>query len=259
MATFYNDIDKLWSRWLPGNTSETIRRGAFYSVAVRPGLRIISLNMNVCYIYNFWLLQNSTDPMSQLQWLINELQMAETINEKVHIIGHIPPGSKDCSKIWSYNYFEIVARYENTITAQFFGHTHHDEIQLFYDPKHFGTQPIDINCFLFYLSNDWNCCVSGRATNIAYISPSLTPFDYGNPAFRIYYVDGDHNETTRLVVDHETWTMNLQEANLLDNPEWRKSYSVRDAYSMQSLRPIDWHSFVTKMTKDDELFDIYYK
>lgn len=80
-------------------------------------------------------MQNSTDPMSQLQWLINELQMAEAANEKVHIIGHIPPGSEDCLKTWSHNYYEIVARYENTIAAQFFGHTHHDEIEVFYDPN----------------------------------------------------------------------------------------------------------------------------
>lgn len=139
MAAFYKDINKLWSRWLPVNTSETVRRGAFYSTVVRPGFRIISLNMNVCYNYNFWLLQNSADPMSQLQWLINELQMAESANEKVHIIGHIPPGSKDCLKIWSHNYYEIVARYEKTIMGQFFGHTHHDEIELFYDPKNLGT------------------------------------------------------------------------------------------------------------------------
>lgn len=135
MASFYNDINRLWRHWLPENVSKTVRAGAFYSTELWPGFRIISLNTNVCHIFNFWLVQNSTDPMAQLKWLINELQMAETAHEKVHIIGHIPPGSEDCLKIWSHNYYEIVARYENTITAQFFGHTHHDEIKLFYDPK----------------------------------------------------------------------------------------------------------------------------
>lgn len=135
MLTFYNEIDRIWRNWLPASTSKTVRRGAYYSVAIRPGFRIISLNMNVCYNFNFWLVQNSMDPMWQLQWLINELQKAETAREKVHIIGHIPPGSDDCFKIWSHNYYKIVTRYENTIMAQFFGHTHHDEIQLFFDPK----------------------------------------------------------------------------------------------------------------------------
>lgn len=101
--------------------------------------------------------------------------------------------------------------------------------------------------------------ISGRATNIAYVSPSVTPFDYGNPAFRIYYVDGDHNETTRTVVDHETWVMNLEEANFLDNAVWHRSYSARNTYSMQGLRPVDWNDFVTKMSKDDELFNKYFR
>lgn len=47
--------------------------------------------------------------------------------------GHIPPGASDCMKVWSRNYYEIVERYEDTITAQFYGHTHADEFEMFYD------------------------------------------------------------------------------------------------------------------------------
>lgn len=101
--------------------------------------------------------------------------------------------------------------------------------------------------------------ILGRATNIAYIAPSLTPYDNVNPAYRIYYIDGDHKDTTRLVVDHETWMMNLTEANLNDYPEWQKSYSARDAYSLPTLRPTDWDDFITRMIKNDELFNLYYR
>lgn len=106
---------------------------------------------------------------------------------------------------------------------------------------------------------DCNFGILDRVTNIAYISPSLTPFDYGNPAFRFYYIDGDHNATTRLVLDHETWTMDLSDANLSNNIVWRKSYSARDAYAMLSLRPADWNNFIRKITHDDALFDVYFK
>lgn len=99
-----------------------------------------------------WLLLNSTDPATELQWFIYELQSAEFNNEKVHVIGkllfkkrvktlnifllgHIPPGHSDCLKVWSRNYYAIVSRYESTITAQFFGHTHFDEFEVFYDHK----------------------------------------------------------------------------------------------------------------------------
>lgn len=53
---------------------------------------------------------NSTDPVSELQWLVYELQGAEINGEKVHIIGHIPPGHSDCLKVWSRNYYHIINR-----------------------------------------------------------------------------------------------------------------------------------------------------
>lgn len=52
--------------------------------------------MNYCMKMNLWLLLNSTDPAEQLQWLVYELQLAELNNEKVHILGHVPPGNMDC-------------------------------------------------------------------------------------------------------------------------------------------------------------------
>lgn len=122
-----------------------------------------------------WLLLNSTDPATELQWFIYELQSAEFSNEKVHVIGHIPPGHSDCIKVWSRNYYKIISRYENTITAQFFGHTHYDEFEVFYDPKELS-----------------------RAINIAYIGPSVTPYYDLNPGYRIYYIDGDHDASTRV-------------------------------------------------------------
>ncbi|XP_031627934.1 sphingomyelin phosphodiesterase isoform X2 [Contarinia nasturtii] len=236
ISWLYDELDALWRRWLPASVSHTIRRGAFYSVLVRPGFRIISLNMNYCNNKNWWLLLNSTDPATELQWFIYELQSAEFSNEKVHIVGHIPPGHPDCLKVWSRNYYNIIARYESTITAQFFGHTHFDEFEVFYDPK-------DLS----------------RATNVAYIGPSVTPYDNLNPGYRIYYVDGDHDATTRLVIDHENWIMNLKEANLYDYPIWYKLYSTRYAYSMRGLRPSDWDELINTMTNNDEIFDLYYK
>lgn len=100
---------------------------------------------------------------------------------------------------------------------------------------------------------------TGRATNIAYIGPSVTPYDNLNPGYRIYYVDGDHDSTTRLVIDHENWIMNLKEANLYDYPIWYKLYSTRLAYSMRGLRPQDWDELINTMTNNDEMFDLYYK
>lgn len=65
--------------------------------------------------------------------------------------------------------------YESTITAQFFGHTHYDEFQIFYDTSDLG-----------------------RALSIAYVGPSVSPYYDLNPGYRIYYIDGDHPKTTRV-------------------------------------------------------------
>ncbi|CAH0405385.1 unnamed protein product [Chilo suppressalis] len=236
IAWLYDELDSQWRRWLPAGVSPTVRRGAFYSVLVRPGFRIISLNMNYCNNKNWWLLMNSTDPATELQWLIYELQTAEFSGEKVHIIGHIPPGHSDCLKIWSRNYYAIVNRYESTITAQFFGHTHYDEFEVFYDPNDLG-----------------------RATSIAYVGPSVSPYYDLNLGYRIYYVDGDHPATTRQVIDHETWIMNLKEANQFGYPIWYKLYSARAAYRMPALRPQDWDRFIDNMTSNDDIFNLYHK
>jgi sphingomyelin phosphodiesterase len=93
----------------------------------------------------------------------------------VHVLGHIPPGHSDCLKVWSRNYYKIISRYESTITAQFFGHTHFDEFEVFYDPTDMS-----------------------RPNNIAFIGPSVTPYYDLNPGYRIYYIDGDHDLTTRV-------------------------------------------------------------
>ena len=51
------------------------------------------------------------DPDNHLQWLVNELQAAELAEEKVWILGHIPPGDTDCLPTWSRNYRRIINRF----------------------------------------------------------------------------------------------------------------------------------------------------
>ena len=53
---------------------------------------------------------NSTDPDNQLQWLVQQLSQAELDGDKVHIIGHIPPGNTFCLEVWSSVYYKIVNR-----------------------------------------------------------------------------------------------------------------------------------------------------
>ncbi len=77
-----------------------------------------------CDWYNWFLIDNPTDPGSELQWLRKELQDSEDKNQGVWLIGHIP--SNDCLQEWARVFQALVDRYESTIRALFFGHTHTD-------------------------------------------------------------------------------------------------------------------------------------
>ncbi|XP_035230475.1 sphingomyelin phosphodiesterase-like [Stegodyphus dumicola] len=224
----HEEVTKAWGHWLPPEALRTLRKGMYYAVRINPGLRLLSLNMNYCNSQNWWMLLNSTDPGQELEWLVQQLQEAELRGEKVHIIGHIPPGHSDCLPVWSANYNRIINRFENTVRGQFFGHSHLDELEIFYDGH--------------------------RPTSVAYIGPSVTSYDGVNPSYRIYTVDGNYPESTQAVLDHETYYLNLTEANMLDKPKWRKSYSARKEYGLTSLQPDQWNKLLERFQEDDKLF-----
>ena len=197
----------MYQHWLPDSVQQkTLRDSGYYSVSlvniqnkfrlfrvilfqilVKDKLRVISINANFCNNFNFWLLLNFNDPHHHLHWLYRQLHKAELKKENVFILGHIAPGTHSClGKIimickknvnhlpnsifegrWSHEYNRIVKRFNNTISAQFFGHTHFDEFQVFFNQ----TSPI----------------------NMAYLAPSETSLDGLNPAYRIYTIDGKLN------------------------------------------------------------------
>lgn len=237
IAWLYDKLAETWTKeWLPDDTSKTIRHGAFYSLKIGANLKLISLNMNYCNRLNWWLMINMTDPNSELDWLMKELQLSEDKGEKVHIIGHIPPGYADCLKAWSANYYKIINRYESTVRAQFFGHTHRDHFEVFYDEED-----------------------NNRATSIAYIAPSVTTYPNMNLAYRIYNIDGDYEDSTHVVLDHQTHVLNLTDINLTDKFTWLDEYTAKDAYQMKSLLPADWDKLIVRMETDDELFQKFYR
>ncbi|KAE8628367.1 hypothetical protein XENTR_v10007483 [Xenopus tropicalis] len=231
----YHSMAQEWHHWLPQSALSTLRTAGFYTVPIGPRLRLVSLNMNFCDLGNFWLLINYTDPAGQLQWLVEVLQEAEEKGEKVHIIGHIPPGL--CLKSWSWNYYRIVNRYESTIAAQFFGHTHLDEFEMFYDEETL-TRPV----------------------SVAFISPSVTTFINLNPGYRVYQIDGEYPESSHMVLDHETYILNLTEANARpgQDPRWTLLYRALETYGMKSAFPADWELLTRRFLQDERLFQTFW-
>lgn len=101
-------------------------------------------------------------------WLAQELLKAEQQNQKVHILAHIP-GNADCMPNWQKEYVRILDRFENTVVAQFHGHTHFEHVNIYYDPSD-----------------------TARATQVGFIGGSGTAYSNVNPNYRIYTIDGEY-------------------------------------------------------------------
>lgn len=237
ISWLYSALNESWSHWLPKETYGTIKSGAYYTVSPFPGFRIVSINTNYCNKLNWWLMLNMTDPNQELEWLINVLQKAEDNHEKVHIIGHIPPGIEDCLKTWSFNYYKIISRYESTVAGQFFGHIHLDSYEMFYDVDNMK-----------------------RPVSMAYIASSVTPYLANtavNPSFRIYEIDGSYNSSSWAVLDFDSYIFDLKVANQQDKPEWIKEYSAKETYNLLSLSPANWNNLIEIMKNNNTVLELF--
>lgn len=232
----YQKLVTTWGKWLPESTFATIRKGGFYSASAKKGLRVISINSNFGMRENYWLVLNYTDPMDQLQWLINELQKAEDVGVKVLLITHFPPGFFKMLPVWSKNFYTIINRYENTVIAIFTGHTHYDEFQIIYDDS-----------------------VEKRPTRVTYISPSITSQTDLNLAYRTFTLDGEYAGSSFEVLDHTTYYADLTAGNKNNvSLAWKKLYSAKEFYELESLQATEWDKLVTRMKDADTLFQDFY-
>uniref|UniRef100_A0A336LTD4 Sphingomyelin phosphodiesterase n=1 Tax=Culicoides sonorensis TaxID=179676 RepID=A0A336LTD4_CULSO len=221
----YDYTADAWFTWLPSESLETVKKGGYYTTLIAPNYRLIVLNNNECYVDNFWMLAGSNQLKDQLQWLHDTLLRAEANNEKVHIMRHIPSGSS-CFRYWDREYNRIINRFYHIISAQFEGHTHKNEIELFYDTENVK-----------------------HALNVAFNGGSLTTYTNLNPNFMVFYVDKQSLE----VIDFESYMFNLTEANLhpYQNPHWFKSYSFKKTWNLPDLSPESMNGLVERLVADD--------
>ncbi|KAI7877878.1 Metallo-dependent phosphatase-like protein [Mucor mucedo] len=243
MHWLYLAMQENWKGWIDKVHLPSVHgnSGSYISYPVS-GLKLISMNTNFCYNLNWWLHQSPVqrDPNGILAWLIGHLQQSEDAREKVWIIGHTPPGDSACFHDYSNYFYQIVNRYApHVIAAQFYGHTHRDEFQLFY--KGDSQEAED-------------------AISVAYIAPSITPYPDLNPGFRSYSVDTGSFE----VIDSHTFIADLNRSILWDlELNWHKEYSAKDLYETfdneyQPLSPSWWHRVTQYMELDDKLFDKFW-
>lgn len=241
----YDTMSSDWTTWI-GAAASSVQDYGSYSVRYPGGnLRVISFNSIFYYTLNFWLYEETmeSDPSGQLAWLVNELQAAEDAGERAWLISHIPSGSGDYFHDYSNYFNQIVQRYEATIAALFYGHTHVDHFEIAYSDY---TNPTFDNAFA-----------------ISYITPSMTPTS-GSPSFRVYSVDPD----TFAVLDFTEYIADINSPTFQSGPTWEKYYSVKEAYGSLlnppvtdpavELTPAFWHNVTVLFENEDSVFQAFY-
>ena len=97
---------------------------------------------------------------------------------------------------------------------------------------------------------------------MAYITPSITPHDGLNPAYRVYYTDSSRDSSTHLVLDHATYSVDLEIANTLpiSTPlSYTLEYTARGSLGLQDLSPGSWDEFVQRLVREPEVWGHFYR
>ena len=138
---------------------------------------------------------------------------------------------------------QIIQRFDATIAAVFYGHTHQDEFEIAYSTPAAPT--------------------ADTAVMVSYIAPALTPTS-GNPTFRVYSVD----PVTFAILDYTVYYTDITSPTYQSGPTWEKLYSVKEAYGSlvtppvtdpsAELTPAFWHSLTELFESNDEVYQTWY-
>ena len=245
----FTNLSDIYSDWLDNEAYDMFRQHGFYTQLVTEGFRIIAVNSNYCLAYNFWTTHQWIDPWGQLQWLSDTLHMAEERDEKVHILSHVPPNS-ECLGAWGRELGKIIERYEDTVMNSFYGHTHRDEYFVQYNALGDHT----------------------RAVHVGFVTPSVTTWQFLNPSYRIYTVDGPYASSFKeprlpdfpygslRVIDAETYIMDIDAANANGSsvdPTYFLFYDMRTDLEMDTLFPSEFDKLAYKLRDDDAMWAKY--
>ena len=220
-------LSKSWSHWLTPEVREEYATKTYYSYdsVTHPNTneefkrkmnktRIISLNSENWYGFNFYLIGEYNDPGQEFEWLENLLRKMEKDGEVAILIGHHPPGNFDCTYPFAARLRALYDRFQHIIRLSLFGHTHYEEFEV--------VRAIEDN----------------KPIATLHISSSFTPYKNQNPSFRVITLDVE----TKLPIKIETYTMDLVKANSDDeyakfffNHEFAQEYGLSDLSPNSSL------------------------
>ncbi|KAI2655756.1 Acid sphingomyelinase-like phosphodiesterase 3b [Labeo rohita] len=227
----YEQTANMWHDWLHSTSKETFKIGGYYTEKLlnQTGLRVVVLNTNLYYDQNK-LTENIKDPADQFSWADKVLQDAAKNNEKVYIIGHVPPGffEKKRDKAWfrkefNKRYIDLIQKHSAVIQGQFFG------------------SPI----------------------STIFVTPGVTPWittlpgvinGGNNPGIRMF----EYDTKTLLVKDMFTYYMNLTYSNKV-HERWEKEYRLTEAFRVPDASPASMHSVMERIASDKCYLQKYYE
>lgn len=224
-------LSRLWSPLapFPASALKTIGHGGYYTLMLKPKLRLICYNSDYGYLLNFYTLLNHKNHayVEHTKWLQDTLAQAKKNGEKVLLAAHVPPGITTTSEEYGEWFTNITVPYSDIIVGQLFGHTHQDHFKVVQQ--------------------------NGKAVSSVLITPSVTTFPHQNPSFRIYSM----NSTTFEIIDYEQHFLNLTKANFLakqgKTPQFELNYSAKKLYGMKDLSPDSWLDLANRFKTNSTL------
>ena len=234
----------LWSRFTHGLKEENESWQAWdsfranlgnYKIRISDKIVVVAINTVFCMRMNLFNLANPVDPGKVLLWLEQQLSETEGNNDKVFLVMHVPPDTRECMQSWLQNYLRIIDRYQDTILLQVSGHTHYDDFRVYLSQGEYSSK--------------------GTPIGINFATPALTSYSGTNPSYRLYHYD----EKIGKVLNFETFSVNLTQANEMHRYNFELTYDAMSFYRINSLSAKELNKIVSKLHSDKNFYKEFVK
>jgi hypothetical protein len=131
LLSFYEQI---WRPWIPKDQRNTFKQGGYFMVQVAPRLHVLTLNTMYFYIKNHAIehCHHLESPAyQQLVWFEAQLKQARSTQDRIYVIGHVPPSPRDYKGPCLTEYMRIASNYTDVIMGHFFAHLNMDHFLMF--------------------------------------------------------------------------------------------------------------------------------
>lgn len=88
--------------------------------------KLISINTNFCYYWNWQQVVQFSDPGNMLQWLENELAELEKVGGAAIMLSHVP-NINECNRQFGRRWHALMDRYQHVVRWSMTGHNHKEQ------------------------------------------------------------------------------------------------------------------------------------